>query len=279
MNNQERSANDPRIAHLRKVIGAIEATSADLIRAPKKTAGSDAPRDRKPTAATSDVFSYPGMPEGEDWMMNVPARYRDGEGGFDRRLMEELATAGAPCYTLDDLTKARTIPQGIPIFIDWLQYLEERVPGPETKHRLALRTNLIRNLNDPAARGNQAAIDVLIEQLQNPPALSGFTSDFATRALARIATKKEFARIAMILEQLPQEAPRGALIEYMGKVRTPEARDTILRYLDTEWTYFALKALIAMKAAGVRDRIEPYLQDPNSMVRKYARQAMEKLPA
>jgi hypothetical protein len=150
-------------------------------------------------------------------MSNLPARYRHGDSGFDRRIMEELAAVGVPCYTLNDLTKARTVPQGIPIFIDWLQHLEERIPGSETQHRLAIRTNLIRNLNDPAARGNQAAIDLLIAELQRRPPLGGPANDFAARALARIATKKDFARIAELLETLPPEVPKGPLIEYMGK--------------------------------------------------------------
>jgi hypothetical protein len=50
------------------------------------------------------------------------------------------------------------------------------------------------------------------------------------------------------------------------------------RYLDDGWTYFSLKALIAMKTEGVRPRVEPYLHDANAMVRKLAQRAMKALP-
>lgn len=223
-------------------------------------------------------ISYPDMPEGDDWVHRVPARYHDGERGFERRIMEDLAGVGVPCYTLSDLQKVRTIPQGIPIFLDWLTHLEERIPGPETRHRGIIRGDLIRNLNDPAARGNRDVIEALLGQLRRQPPLDRGTLDFAVRALARLTTKKDFELIAELLEDLPAEVPKGPLIEYMGKVKTPEARDIALHYLDSEWTYFSLKALIAMKAAGVRDRVKPYLDDANPMVRQYARQAMEKLP-
>jgi hypothetical protein len=190
-----------------------------------------------------------------------------------------LAAVGVRCYTLDDLTKVRTIPQAIPIFIDWLTHLEERIPGPEDRHRQVIRGNLIRNLNDAAARGNRAAIDVLIAQLQRRPPLTGGAPDYAGYALARIATKKDFARIAELIDQLPPDVPKGSLIEYLGKVKSPEARAIAVHYLDHGWTYFALRALIAMKATGVRERVEPYLHDANAMVRREARRAMKVLPA
>lgn len=278
MSDPKQPASNDRIAQLRAAIGAIEATTADLVRAQKPDADQSAPSPHAGATSTKPL-TYVGMPEGEDWMDQLPARYHHGQNGFDRRIMEELARVGVRCYTLNDLTKAKTIPQGMPIFIDWLTHLEERIPGPEDEHRQAIRANLIRNLNDPAARGNAEAIDALIKQLQRTPPLPGLAPGFAAYALQRIATKKEFARIAALLDNLGPDGPKGALIEYMGKVKTQEAQDIALHYLDTQWTYFSLKALIAMKTPGVHDRIRPYLQDSNATVRKYARKALETLPA
>ena len=68
-----------------------------------------------------------------------------------------------------------------------------------------IRANLIRNLNDSAARGNRQAINLLVNQLQRRPPLTGGAPDYAGYALKRIATKKDFARIAELLEQLPPE--------------------------------------------------------------------------
>jgi len=236
-------AKDERIAQLRSAIGAIESTTTDMARRPPQNTTNQSAPTKKP-----QPIRYVGMPEGEDWMQRLPIWYSDGEGGFDRRIMEELAAVGVPCYTLNDLTKARSVPQGIPIFIDWLTHLEERIPGPETDHRQAIRGNLIRNLNDPAARGNDQAIKLLIQQLDRQPPLPAGLLDYASQALARIATKKDFPRIAGLLAELSPNGPIGPLIEYMGKVKTPEARDISLRYLDTDWTYFSIRALTAMKA-------------------------------
>lgn len=277
MSDPKTPSQDARIAALREAIGAVEATSADLERRPTAPAAPEASAAR-PAREESGQISYSGMPEGEDWMDRVPARYHHGEGGFDRRLMTELAAVGVRCYTLNSVTNIGATPRAVPILIDWLSRLEERIPGPESRHRQAIRANLIRCLGDTALRGNRAAIDLMVDQLTRRPPLAGVAPDRAGYTLARIATKKDFARIAKVIEELPPEVPKGSLIEYMGKVKTPQAREIALHYLDNGWTYFALRALIAMKAAGVHDRIKPYLQDSNDMVREYARKAMEKLP-
>lgn len=268
------------LAGLRHAIGSIEATSADLVRAPRSIAQTDdTPRSRRKPRGSNEPITYPGMPEGPNWMEHLPARYKDGQRGFDRRIMEELAAVGVPCYTLDDLSNnVRTIPQGIPIFIDWLTHLEERIPGEETHHRESIRAGLIRNLNDPAARGNPAAIAALVAQLRRQPPMRSGLVGYATVALARIATKRDFAVIAELIDELqPQGAAAGPLIEYLGKVKTDEAQDLALRFLDT-FTYFSIRALIQMKAPGVRARIEPYLTHGDAAIRKEARRAMERLP-
>jgi hypothetical protein len=64
-------------------------------------------------------------------------------------------------------------------------------------------------LIDPAARGNRQAIDLLINQLQRRPPLTGAAPDYAGYTLARIATKKDFARIAELIDQLPPKFRRG----------------------------------------------------------------------
>ena len=268
------------LAGLRQAIGSIEATSADLVRAPQPAAkGEDTAPSRRKVRGQYERITYPGMPEGPDWMEHLPARYKDGQRGFDRRIMEELAAVGVPCYTLGDLSnRVRTIPQGIPIFIDWLTHLEERIPGPETPHRESIRAGLIRNLNDLAARGNPAAIEALVAQLRRQPPMRSGLIGYATVALARIATQRDFALIAELIDELQhQGAAAGPLIEYLGKVKTDEARDLALRFLDT-FAYFSIRALIQMKAHGVRARIEPYLTHSDASIRKEARRAMERLP-
>lgn len=274
------------VAVLRHAISAIEGTSADLPRDRVKEARvvrRQPPRRPPPVKQNADgtwpPITYEGMPEGDDWMDHLPARYHHGQRGFDRRLIEELDAVGVPCYTVNQLSDhVRYVPQGVPIFIDWLTHLEERIPGPETDHRRAVRIGLIRGLDDIAIRGNRQAFDVVVAELRRGATLPGPAADYAHFALARIATVKDFPTMAALLEQLPPEAPRGALIEYMGRVKTPEAQQIVLKWLDTAWVWFALRALIAMKAPGVRDRIAPYVDDASADVRKYAKRAMQRLP-
>ncbi len=279
------------VAGLRQAIAAIEATTADLPhdrvkesrvvrRQPPGRQSSRRPPPAKQNAdGTWPPITYDGMPEGDDWMDHLPARYDHGQRGFDRRIMDELAAVGVPCYTLNQLSDhVRYVPQGVPIFITWLTHLDERIPGPETDHRRAVRIGLIRGLDDIAIRGNRQAFDALVAELRRGASLPGPAADYAHFALARIATVKDFPTIAELLDELPPEAPRGALIEYMGRVKTLEAQQIVLQWLDTPWTWFALRALIAMKASGVRDRIAPYVDDANSDVRKYAKRALERLP-
>ncbi|MEV0342954.1 HEAT repeat domain-containing protein [Nocardia sp. NPDC050713] len=217
---------------------------------------------------------------GSEWMNDLPAAYVHGQQGFDRRIMEELASVGVPCYTLDDLSNGpRTIPQGIPIFIDWLANLETKIPGPETEHRSAIRSGLIRNLIDPAARGNQQAIDLLIAQVQRRPPLPTRMQDWACLGLRTIATAKNFDQIAGLLAELPEGSSMIPLVEYLGKVKTPSARALAVQYLGGVARGSAIKALVQMKATGVRHLIEPLLNDPHPPVRKQAQRALEKLPA
>ncbi|MFE6922482.1 HEAT repeat domain-containing protein [Nocardia sp. NPDC057663] len=216
---------------------------------------------------------------GTEWMVNLPARYKHGERGFDRRIMEDLAAVGVPCYTLGDLANGpATIPQGIPIFIDWLANLDERIPGPETEHRSAIRSGLIRNLIDPAARGNQEAIDLLIAQVRREPPIPERMQTWACEGLRLIAGPKHFDQLVALLDELPAGTAIYALVEYLGKVKTPESRDVAVRYLDTIARGSAIKALVQMKASGVRRLIEPFVQDRAPSVRKAAVRALEKLP-
>lgn len=272
--------NADKLAELRNAIRGIEAAESTFGETRQSTTGDNGTTGQTHARGTYEPITYHGMPEGQDWMQRLPARYKHGERGFDRRIMEELAAVGVPCYTLGDLSnRVRTIPQGIPIFIDWLTHLEDRIPGADTPHREAIRAGLIRNLNDPAARGNPAAINALVVQLRRQPPLRSGLIGYATEALAHIATKRDCPTIVELIDELlPHGAVVGPLIEYLGKVKTDEAKELVLRFLDTPSTYFALRALIQMKATGVRARVEPYLTHSNAAIRKEARRAMARLP-
>ena len=69
----------------------------------------------------------------------------------------------------------------------------------------------------------------------------------------------------------------NSLVRYLGKVKTPEARDVVVQYLDTPSRGEAVRALVQMKATGVRRLIEPLAEDRHPPIRKIARTALEKL--
>ncbi|WP_458317239.1 HEAT repeat domain-containing protein [Mycolicibacterium brisbanense] len=263
------SDDDEVLARLRRGIAGIESTGPV-----DKAAAAAARQARKEKPKPPP---YPGMPEGDDWLDNVPAKYRHGENGFDRRLMEDLAAVGYRCYTINRLP-GRTVPKAIPVVLDWLEHLEERIPGPETRHRELIRGGLIWRLYDPAARGNRRAIDLVITQIrrQQPPLPSPF-SDGAGQVLARIALPRDFEQLVELFGELDDDnSAKFFLTEYFGKVKTARSRDVVLPYLD-QWPSIVIPTLIKMNATGVRHLIEPHLNDSWPPTRKYARRAMERL--
>ncbi|MEE6163738.1 MULTISPECIES: HEAT repeat domain-containing protein [unclassified Mycolicibacterium] len=267
---------DEVLARLRRGIADIESTGPvdkDAAAAARKARKA---RKEKPKSPP-DPQPYLGMPEGDDWMDNLPAWLRDGENGFDRRLMADLAAVGYRCYTINRLP-GRTVPKAMPIVLDWLEHLEERIPGAETRHRELIRGGLVWRLYDPAARGNQRAIDLVITQIrrQQPPLPSPF-SDGAGQVLARIALPRHFDQICELFHELHDDnSAKFFLTEYFGKVKTTQSRDIVLPYLD-RWPSIVIPTLIKMKATGVRHLIEPHLKDSWPPTRKYARRAMERL--
>jgi len=267
------SDNHEVLARLRQAVAGIEATAPVD---PQAAAAARRARKEKPRPKPGPR-PYRGMPEGDDWMDRLPTKYRHGENGFDRRLMEEVAAVGYRCYTIDQLPD-RSAPKLIPVVLDWLEHLEDRVPGPETRHRELIRTALIWRLHDSAARGNRRAIDVAIAQIRrSQPPLPSIAAAGAGQVLARIALPRDFDRIAALFHELDDDrSEKFFLTAYFGKVKTAQSRDTVLPYLD-RYPAIAIPALIKMNAPGVRHLIEPYLRDSWPPIRRHARRAMERL--
>jgi hypothetical protein len=186
--------NAAKVAALRAGIAAVEGASqgiADRAAAARAQAKKDrsrsAPTTRKPTNFEHDI------PDRDDWIDSPPPGIVDGRGGVELRLVRELAAVRVRSYQLSPLTKLSTIPEAIPIFVDWLANLETKIPGPETTHRATIRTGLLRNLIDPAARGNRAAVAAVVAQLGRRPALPNEDQWWAGQALEVIAGKQDYS--------------------------------------------------------------------------------------
>ncbi|MCT7371950.1 hypothetical protein A7R75_23390 [Mycolicibacterium llatzerense] len=169
-------------------------------------------------------------------------------------------------------------PCATPVLVDWLAHLEDRLPGSETPRRQAIRSGLILGLADPAVRGQQSAVDVLIGQITHSPALGHGVAESAASTLAKVATPKHFPQIASLLAGPLDDAARFWLIRYLRKCKTVEARDIAVSYLGTPFTVAALVALTGMGARGVRPLVAPLLDHPQREVRLQAKRALTRLP-
>ncbi|WP_280182029.1 hypothetical protein [Nocardia farcinica] len=225
------------------------------------------------------------MPDRPDWLDNRPPRLHDRQNGFDLRLVRDLAAVGVRTNTLSPITKLKPLPQAIPVFLDWLEHLDTKLPGPEHRgrrgtpehHKAVIRAGLIRNLNDRSAKGNQRVINVLAAQLRTTPPLPDETRFWAARALTTVCTRDDYDLItALIAEQPPGDTVIAGLLSYLGKMRTTEARTIILQHFDHPLTRnYAINALADMKATGVRPLIEPLLDDPDRFTRQTAARATQ----
>ncbi|MQY18571.1 hypothetical protein NRB20_16500 [Nocardia sp. RB20] len=114
--------------------------------------------------------------------------------------------------------------------------------------------------------------------MRHEPRLPQPTLDWASQALRKIATTKNFQQIVALLKEAPPGPHFLWLIEYLGKVETPEARELAISYIDGFHTEFAIKALVQMKATGVRHLIEPIADDVTSHFCRRARWALDRIP-
>ncbi|GAA0988955.1 hypothetical protein GCM10009551_044970 [Nocardiopsis tropica] len=205
----------------------------------------------------------------------------DGQDGFDTRLMRDLNDVGVHAYKVGHLARSgQTFPPAIPVYIDWLNDLDARVPGEETRHRSTLRRSLIWALDDPAAKGNRAASDAVLRQLaRTSPALEPFMQIQSAAILARIASKDEFDRI-VDLSRRPslEDGARVALVKYFGRYRRPESRDFARAWLTRPIVrQEAVRTLGKIGTAEDIDAIASYVDDEDPQVRRAVESALKKL--
>jgi hypothetical protein len=114
---------------------------------------------------------------------------------YRRAIKCEFDAAGIPEDSIWELVNSRDdYPQAVPIMVDWLQHLDERVPPGEP--RRAMRMGLIRNLITKNAKGNRAAVDVLFHQFEIEPMLSDYELETSEFALVPILGRRDFPRVA-----------------------------------------------------------------------------------
>lgn len=228
-------------------------------------------------------YGFDLMPRGPDWLTTLPPRIRDGEDGVDLRLVRDLAKAGYKTYRLSPLSNMfRTMPTAIPVFVDWIEHIDERIPEPrrtrsERDHKDGIWIGLNKNLVDPAAKGNRHAVDVLFEQFAKPwcPVAA---RHWGARALDMLATKADYDRMVALLDNQP-EGVRAPVAHYLGRFRTDRSHDLLVHLLhnDPDIIYETIPALARMKRREDIEVLTPYLDHPISTVRAAAQKAIAKL--
>ncbi|CQD04801.1 hypothetical protein BN1232_00773 [Mycobacterium lentiflavum] len=197
---------------------------------------------------------------------------------YRRALKRELNEAGIPEDTVWQLVNSKIdYPQAVPIIVDWLQHLDERVPAGEERN--ALREGLIRNLITKNAKGNRAAIDVLFQQLEIDPPLGRFELEPVGYALFEILERSDFPRVAAAIRSERDFPTKSWLVRWIGQFKTAEAKELAVSQLSNPATRdAAMAALVRQKATGVRDAVAVYLDDEHEVWRKEARRTLDKLP-
>jgi hypothetical protein len=195
---------------------------------------------------------------------------------YRRAMKRDLDAAGIPEDTIFQLVNSRyDYPQAVPIVVDWLQHLDERIP--EDEDRRAWRASLLRNLITKHAKGNREAVDVVFHQFDIDPPLSNLELEAAGFALAEICDRSDFPRVAALLQSGRDFPTKFALVEWLGRLKTEEAKQLAVSQLaDPRTRDSAMAALVRQRATGVRQAVAKYLDD--EVWRKQVQKMLDKLP-
>ena len=203
---------------------------------------------------------------------------------MDFRLVRDLARVGYKTYYLDPLVYLyKTMPTAIPVFADWIEHIDERIPEPrrtkaDKDHKEGIWICLNKNLIDPAAKGNREAIDAIFGQFGKPWCPPG-VRHWGARALDYIATKADYDQMVALLHDQPAGV-RNPVTHYLGRFRSDRSHDLLVHLLknDPEVTQEAIAALARMKRPDEDlPLLRSYLDDPRTYARETAARAITKL--
>lgn len=197
-------------------------------------------------------------------------RYAEAAGG----LLADLEAAGFSVETLAQLRQRGTGNRAaVPVLVKWL---------PEIDY-LPLKSDLIATLGSPWARPVSGR--PLIEEFRRvDPAVD--TANTSVRwsigdALERVADESVLDDLAEIATESSHGHHRALVVTALGNMR--KAHDRVLPILlalldDDVIAPYALMGLGKLKAPEARAAVERFLDHPENWVRKEAKKALAKLP-
>jgi HEAT repeats len=190
-------------------------------------------------------------------------------------LARDLSAAGVPVADLWELVNEKRQHLGaIPVLLDWLERLDERVPGPD---REKVREGLVRALTVPAAR--PAAAPALIEQFRAVDDPTGLGPRWVIgNALEVVADDSVFDQVAALVRDRGYGRARQMVVLGLGRARDPRAVPLLVELLDDpDVTAHAAMALGRLRAEAARPALERLLSDPRPLVRREAKKALARL--
>lgn len=175
-----------------------------------------------------------------------------------------------------------TPPAAVPVLVDWLAHVDERVPGPETQHRAMTRRSLLWDLrNVKATGGNRGAVDAIFQQLdRTSPPVEEATRIWSAEHLARIADASDYDRMVALYERPGVDAGiKVAVAMYVGRYKRPRSREIALEVIAADWVGRpdAIRALAKVGKPVDAEVIARYADDPNPSTRRAVATALTKL--
>lgn len=191
-------------------------------------------------------------------------------------LIDDLHRSGIMVDDLWELVNSKVeYRAAIPVLIDWLQDVDERVP---LESRRQVREGLIRALSVPAAR--PIAARILIGEFRRTPDTAGSGLGWVIgNALSVTADDSVFDEIAPLAADRSYGKARQMIVLGLAKSKDARVVPLLVGLLnDDDVVAHAVMALRKLRPPGVRPAIERLLDHPQTLVRREAKKALAQIP-
>lgn len=193
--------------------------------------------------------------------------------GYDRAaapLKAELAAAGFEVDSVADLyNERRNYEAAVPILLRWL---------PRIEHS-SVKESVVRALTVKWARPEAAP--VMLEELRRLRDSSDRSLRFAVaNALSEVADDSVFDEVVELArDRRYSDGERGVLVLALANMRErrKDAIEVLRELLSDDVAPHAVTALGELRAKEARGEIEPFLEHPETSVRKEAGKAIKKI--
>lgn len=124
--------------------------------------------------------------------------------------------------------------------------------APRPPRKLAIHTDLIRNLDDPSARGNPRAIAIFTDHTRRSDSLDELQRYSTAKTLVTVTTAADYDRIAELIAARPRpDEITAALLTHFGRFENPRSIGIVVPFLDhPETRNYAIETLGRIKASA-----------------------------